>query len=74
MSAVAKLPQGWSVELLGIINGVKFENTGGSGLLWCDGQWTITAGQHSRRAIGLADARTQADARRIGTAFIRNLV
>jgi hypothetical protein len=64
-----KLSQGWRVEMLGMINGVEFTGPN-SGLTWCDGRWHMTARGLSTPAPGVPKASTQAEARKIGSAFI----
>lgn len=67
-------PTGWSVELLGLIESVAFENDGRR-LMWSDGRWF----RESRRpdgqwltmpAPGVPSADSMNDARRIGCEFL----
>lgn len=68
MSTKTKLPKGWRVEMLGLINAVQFVHADRS-LLWCDGQWTLTM-RGVTRPVSLGYASTQKDARAVGEAFI----
>lgn len=66
----ATLPPGWRVERLGLIGGVEFTHTDGRGLLWCDGHWTVTRNGVTAPAPGIPVARTMAQARTAGAAFL----
>lgn len=67
---VPKLPQGWSVELLGLIKAVEFSHPERPKLLWCDGEWSAVHGKLAVPAPGVPKARTMAEARKAGTEFI----
>lgn len=70
---VSKLPEGWRVEMLGLINAVQFEHKDGSRkLLWCDGEWSLLTGTLSIPARHIPAASTQAEARQIGTHSLNN--
>jgi hypothetical protein len=70
---VERLPQGWRVEMLGLINAVQFEHVDGyRKLLWCDGEWTMLSGTHSYPARHMPAASTQAQARTVGTHALNN--
>lgn len=71
MSA-SKLPEGWTVELLGLIEGVEFRGPGDLWLLWCDGRWDMGQGSMSLRASRIPAAATMAEARRVGTEYLIN--
>jgi hypothetical protein len=64
------LPKGWRVEMLGIIAAVRFTSPAGSDLTWSDGAWTIGRGSVAMSARGVPAARTMAEARRVGTAWL----
>jgi hypothetical protein len=69
---MVKLPQGWSVEMLGLIESVKFTRSGQGrvSLLWSDGVWMMGMGQAHVSAPGVPSARTMDEARRVGTAWL----
>jgi len=66
-----KLPPGWRVENLGLIEAVQFYSPGGFTLLWCDGKWS--AGPSGASARGVPRASSMAEARRVGTAWINEM-
>lgn len=71
----ATTPKGWSVELLGLIGAVVFEN-GHRRLMWSDGRWSIETYTQDGRwlsapAPGVPSAETMKDARRVGCEFLR---
>lgn len=70
----AALPAGWSVELLGMIEAVKFTHRDGYGLLWCDGRWQSHASNgRAMPAPAVPAAQTMTEARRVGAAWIREM-
>lgn len=73
MSA-AKLPTGWSVEMLGLAAAVKFTAPSGMVILWCDGRWTMGSGTAHMPARGIPYAATMKEARTIGTAWIATTI
>lgn len=76
MTAVPKLPGGWSFQAHGLAECVAFERADGNlQFVWVDGRWFYSSrvlGQwHTTRATGIPGARTMAEARRVGVAWIR---
>jgi hypothetical protein len=69
--ATGTLPPGWRMERLGLIAAVEFRGPSGTALLWCDGEWFTTRGQHSLPAPGVPIARNRQQAERVGAEFIR---
>ncbi len=69
MTTSAKIPRGWRVELLGLINAVKFDN-GTRSLLWCDGRWTLTQNSVTMECRAIPYAADVKKARQVGAAFI----
>ena len=70
---VPKLPPGWRVENLGLIQAVEFSHKDPERtmkLLWCDGQWSIVHGSKAMPASGVPKAKDMAEARKVGTEFI----
>lgn len=67
------LPKGWSVEMLGLANAVSFTGPNGTGLLWTDDRWYLTHGASLVPARSVPFARTQTEARRIGSEFINKM-
>jgi hypothetical protein len=66
-----KLPPGWRVENLGMIEAVEFSHPERPyKLLWCDGRWSAVHGKLSLPAPGVTQAKTMAEARKAGTEFI----
>jgi hypothetical protein len=70
---MTKLPAGWRVENLGLIEAVRFEHKRGRVLLWCDGEWTVGRHHGMMRATGVPVAHSMAEARKIGTAWINEV-
>jgi hypothetical protein len=65
-----KLPKGWRGEVMGLSESVQFTSPGGMSLVWCDGTWTMGRGSVHMSARGVPSARTMAEARTVGTAWI----
>lgn len=69
-----KLHPAWRIELLGIIEAVKFQRIGSPAqLLWCDGEWRYGNDRMMAPARGVPAARTMTEARRVGTAWINEV-
>lgn len=68
---IPKLPSGWTVELLGLIEAVEFSHPGRTfKLLWCDEQWSVVHGSKAMPASGVPKAKTMDEARKRGTEWI----
>lgn len=73
MTRTPTLPKGWSVELLGLINAVRFTGPIAAELLWTDSKWYLTNGTTMVELHSLGYASTQIEARRIGSEFINKM-
>lgn len=60
---------GWRVENLGLIGAVEFSKEN-MRLTWVDGQWHLGTRAAQRVTTAVAPARSMAEARKIGTAFL----
>ena len=77
MTARTQPPAGWSVELLGLIAAVRFDN-GDRQLLWCDGRWSIERRDQRGRAmsvpaLSVPRATSMDEARRVGCAWLHEI-
>jgi hypothetical protein len=68
-----KLPAGWQVENLGLIEAVQFTHVYGRVMLWCDDEWRVGSTHGMRPAPGIPAAHSMAEARKVGTAFINEV-